>query len=296
MPPSTDPLTAALALAASGLAVLPCHVSEDGACSCGRQDCPSPGKHPRTRHGLHDASTDVRTLRGWWARWPGANVALRTGATPSGGVVVVDVDPRHGGEASLARLLRCHGALPETAEAATGGGGRHLYFAHPGVAVANSAGSCLGPGLDVRGDGGYVLAAPSRHASGAGYRWRSDRAPVELPAWLLRLLVPPPLEPRRRRTPVVRAPGWAGAALAAESGDVAGAADGERNSTLNRAAFSLGQLVGSGDLTEDEVVDALTGAALAAGLGGAEVASTLASGLRAGRARPRQLRPGTGTP
>lgn len=128
----------------------------------------------------------AREVDGWFARWPQANVGIVTGAVS--GLVVADVDARHGGEASLFRLESEHGVLPDTVEALTGGGGRHLYFAHPGGRIANRVG--LLPGLDLRGDGGCVVAPPSVHPSGRRYAWARGRSPDEralapLPAPLL---------------------------------------------------------------------------------------------------------------
>lgn len=128
-------------------------------------------------------------VAGWYRRWPQANVGIVTGALS--GLVVLDVDPRHGGEQSLAEWQREHGPLPQTIEAITGGGGRHLYFSHPGGVIHNRAG--LAAGIDLRGDGGCVVAPPSIHASGKPYRWVEGRAPGEhrlaqLPGWLLALL------------------------------------------------------------------------------------------------------------
>jgi len=122
----------------------------------------------------------------WFDRWPAANVGLVTGRVS--GLVVVDIDPRHGGAASLERMRDEHGQLPRTVEAATGGGGRHLYFAYPGLPVANRVG--ILPGIDLRADGGCVVAPPSLHPSGRRYRWAPGRGPHEvalaaLPGWLL---------------------------------------------------------------------------------------------------------------
>jgi hypothetical protein len=177
-------LAAALAYAAAGLHVFPLHSASAGRCTCGVAECGDVAKHPRTAHGLKDATTDPARIAEWWRRWPTANVAIRTGAVS--GLVVLDVDPRHGGAATLAELERQHGKLPKTARALTGSGGQHIYFRHPGGELRNSAGS-IGDGLDVRGDGGYVVAPPSLHESARRYRWMREleRGLDDWPAWLL---------------------------------------------------------------------------------------------------------------
>jgi hypothetical protein len=125
----------------------------------------------------------------WFRHRRGANVAIGTGAVS--GFVVVDVDAGHDGTASLDALEREHGPLPVTVEAITGGGGRHLYFAHPGGSVPNRV--ALFPGIDVRGDGGCIVAPPSMHVTGRRYAWAPGRAPGEIavapmPAWLHAML------------------------------------------------------------------------------------------------------------
>ncbi len=145
-----DMLAAALEYALAGLPVLPLD-----------------GKVPRNPNGLTGASTDVAVVADWWRRWPTANIGIRTGAVS--GYVVLDVDPRHGGVATLEALRRNHG-LPRSAQVLTGGGGQHHWFRAPGYLLHNSAG-LLGEGLDVRGDGGYVVAPPSVHESGHAYKW-----------------------------------------------------------------------------------------------------------------------------
>lgn len=125
----------------------------------------------------------------WFRQWPDANVGIVTGRIS--GLVVIDVDPVHGGSASLDAIVREHGPLPSGVEAVTGGGGRHLYFGHPGGTVANRAG--VFPGIDVRGDGGCVVAPPSVHESGARYRWvpahgAGERPLPVLPDWAIELL------------------------------------------------------------------------------------------------------------
>jgi hypothetical protein len=101
------------------------------------------------------------------------------------GVMVLDLDPRHSADAGLQELEHKHGSIAETVEAWTGGGGRHLHFAHPGEMLHNRVG--LAPGIDLRGDGGYVVAPPSVHASGASYRWEPSPdvcTLAPLPDWL----------------------------------------------------------------------------------------------------------------
>ena len=193
-------LTAALAYAELGWRVLPLHSVDRGGCSCGRRGCASPAKHPRTRHGLKDASTDERQIKSWWGEWPDANVGVCCGAVNQADdgqaewLLALDVDARHGGLESLASLEAKHGALPDSVRARTGGGGLHILLSSQ-AAIGNSA-SRLAPGLDVRGEGGYIVAPPSRHASGQLYGWEETCNPTcalvaPAPAWLLELLSKP---------------------------------------------------------------------------------------------------------
>lgn len=142
----------------------------------------------------------VEEIHAWFADRPLRNLGIVTGAIS--GLVVLDVDPKHGGDVSLAELVRDHGPLPQTVEAFTGGGGRHLYFAHPGGTVRNQVG--LAAGIDLRGDGGCVVAPPSLHRSGKFYTWRQgyapgERRPAPMPAWLLQTATG---EPQRRGHPL----------------------------------------------------------------------------------------------
>lgn len=178
-------LDAALAYAAAGWRVLPLHTVTEGVCSCGKADCHSPGKHPRTRHGVADATTDEATVRAWWEEAPDASIGLATGAA----FVVLDVDPRNGGDRTLDTLVHVHGALPPTLECATGGGGRHLFFS---VAEPTKS-KKLGDGLDFQGVGKYVVAAPSIHASGKPYTWANDLPMAPLPDWIRELSAVKPI-------------------------------------------------------------------------------------------------------
>jgi hypothetical protein len=181
-------LAAAIQCAEHGWPVLPIHAPDaDGRCSCRKTDCASPAKHPRTRHGLKDASTDPATIESWWSMWPSANVAICTGA--SSGVVVLDADGDAGLD-SLYELQREHGQLPPTLTVKTPSGGQHVYLRRPREPVANSV-RILGPGLDVRGDGGYVLVPPSLGMSGSRYEVDERVNPAPMPGWLRGLLTAP---------------------------------------------------------------------------------------------------------
>jgi Bifunctional DNA primase/polymerase, N-terminal/Primase C terminal 1 (PriCT-1) len=184
-----------------GFRVIPLHFITPDGCTCGRSECDSPGKHPLILRWPENASMASNMIAVWWKRWPSANVGLVTGALS--GVVVLDVDPRHGGHYSLEQLERKHGDLPATVEAETGSGGRHIFFKHPGTRIPNSAG-LLGPGLDVRGDGGYIVAPPSLHSCGRRYTWVPTRHPAHMetspmPPWLLTRLACPSPAPRQPR-------------------------------------------------------------------------------------------------
>jgi hypothetical protein len=192
---SNAPVSHALAYARRGLPVVPIWplVEFRGGliCSCGKGlRCESPGKHPLAplvRHGLSDASTDETVIRNWWESRKNAGVGIACGR-----VVVIDVDPRHGGDRSLEEFERKHGTLPPSWRVITGSGGAHIYFAGSAEtrSIKNSAGQ-LGAGLDVRAAGGYVVAPPSRHVSGRKYMWSITDALAELPPWLITLLQQP---------------------------------------------------------------------------------------------------------
>ena len=164
-------LDAALRYAALGLPVFPCAPAQ---------------KKPITKHGFRDATTDAATVRAWWRASPRANVAMPTGA--ASGLIVIDVDPRNGGDVGIDELETRNGKLPETAMSLTGDGGRHLFLQHPGGYVPCTHGA-LAAGIDVKGDGGYVVMPPSTHPSGNAYTWElssdiADVRPALCPDWL----------------------------------------------------------------------------------------------------------------
>lgn len=185
---------------ARGWHVHPIHSMRDGACSCGVA-CSSPGKHPRTPNGFKDATTDPAILQGWLDQWPDMNIGIATG--PSN-LLVLDVDPAHGGHTSLEALLKRVGdGIMESVRVKTGGNGLHVYY-HGHAGIGNSAGS-LGLGLDTRGAGGYVLAPPSNHKSDGTYEWTTGRSPAQCAL----LPLPPALQAelqKPRAAPVVDTP------------------------------------------------------------------------------------------
>lgn len=132
------------------------------------------GKRPKTRNGFKDATTDAAQVKAWWQQWPNANIGIATGKR-SGGIFVIDLDIDEDkgidGYHTLEDWQRENGKFPETWTAITGRGGYHLYF-HSNSEIKNRAG--IIDGVDVRGDGGYVVAPPSIHSNGNRYEWEYD--------------------------------------------------------------------------------------------------------------------------
>lgn len=163
-------LDAALEYAARGFHVFPCKPK---------------GKKPMVPGGCNAATIDVQKIRQWWSQWPEANIGIATGK--KSGIAVLDIDPRHGGDDALSDIEAKYGKLPETPMSITGGGGRHYFFAYRD-GFRNSANK-ISAGVDTRGDGGYVIAAPSVHENGKPYEWElsSDISEVSLaplPDWI----------------------------------------------------------------------------------------------------------------
>ena len=295
-------LDAALDLAARGFAVFPQHrVTDDGGCTCrAGATCPSPGKHPLASGWRESATTDPQAIRSAWAEHPQANIGILTGS--SSGLVVVDLDGS-AAEDWYGHMLAKHGALcdgplPDGATVRTGRGW-HLYLAlPPGLTIPTLPPGRLGPGVEVRGEGGAVTAPPSRHAVGRRYVWRDPLPDGPLPQprrWFVDLIEQASGRPRRSAAsaPAPRlAPGAGGtpyglAALDGELAELAQAEKGARNIALNTAAFRVGSLAAAGHLDLEHAVPRLTEVALGLGLTEREVRSTLASGLKAGLASPR---------
>ncbi len=179
---------AALVYSRNGKAVFPLHGIRTGLCTCGNPKCENPGKHPRTKHGFKDASTDAAKIREWWTRWPSANIGYAVI-----GHVVIDTDGEDGSRV-LAELEGQYGKLPETLKAKTGRG-EHLYFQADGSRIKPSAGK-FGEHFDIRAVGSYTILPPSVHVSGKRYEWVNRDKPTPLPAAWQQLLG----EPDRRQS------------------------------------------------------------------------------------------------
>ncbi|WP_381796506.1 bifunctional DNA primase/polymerase [Streptomyces niveus] len=235
------------------------------------------------------ASTSPGRIQYCWEFYP-ANIGIATG--PSG-LVVVDLDmPKTNGQSMKgsegtpcgvttfhALCERAGQEVPATYRTRTPSGGQHLYFTAPdGVRLTNTAGK-LGPLIDTRGWGGYVVAPGS--TTPAGDYTVIDPAPVApLPDWLRTLLTPRQVSRALTATPAPhRGSAYATAALRAETANVANAGEGVRNFTLLRAARALGRFVASGNLDRGEVQEALKGAGLAAGLRESECTPVITSAL-----------------
>jgi Bifunctional DNA primase/polymerase, N-terminal len=308
--PSMALRDAALGYASRGIPVLPLHYplprrsglqpvpgdrqpAVGTGCSCRDPGCGQPGKHPLgsvVPHGVKDATCNRARVLAWWTREPQANIGLATGVRFD----VLDVDGPAGAQA-IRELAATHGLHSSGPLVRTGGGGWHYYLAPTGLGNAHPAGLAW---VDWRGRGGYVVAPPSRHASGHRYQWVPGReldAPLaEVPAPLrARLERPPPHQPAK---PVELAaagdnPGerYARAALADELARVATAPKGQRNRQLWESARNLYNLVATGALDHREVHHGLLQAAERCGLLADEprqTRRTLASGRQVGLAHP----------
>ena len=163
---SQSKLAWALEYARRGLHVFPLHSIRNGQCTCGQNCGKNAGKHPRVTGGFKAATIDPKQITSWWTKWPDANIGIATGAIS--GIVVIDIDGPKGLEA-LRQLEAELGPLPPGPTAKTARGS-HRFFGHTGEFTPCSAAD----GLDVRGDGGYVVAPPSDHLSGHVYQWCSD--------------------------------------------------------------------------------------------------------------------------
>jgi len=255
------------------------------------------------------ATTDPGRIGRAWAHTP-YGVGIACGPA---GLLVVDLDTpkvnftmpaewaadgvRDGADVLALLCERAGQPFPATYTVATGNGGLHLYFLHPaGPVLRNTRGETgngLGPLIDTRAHGGYVVAAGTT-VNGRAYRVMCDSDLVTLPDWLAALLRPTVRAARPTARPVLALPAdRRGRYLAAAINDTVArlgqAVQPGRNNACFMAAQTLGQLAASGAITEQQVVDALTPTALAIGLSERETARAIRSGLAFGARRPRRL-------
>lgn len=291
--------------AVQGWRVIPLHhITPAGSCSCGNpgkvadHDRRQGGKHPVHKAWQETGTTDVGTIRSWFASRPRANVGIVTGR--ASGIFVLDIDPDNGGDEALLKLEAEFGDMPATWYVETGSGGGHFYYNYPDFDVTNATKALRDrgiKGIDIRGDGGQVVAAPS--VSGKGPYTSTKLPVVDAPAWLLDILRPKPRTEQVESRPVTietgRLDAYTEKALRDECELIATAVDGDQNNTINAAAFNIGQLVGAGALSESEARQALLSAARAGNHPEGRARPTIESGLRAGMAEPRRPWPPVGS-
>lgn len=220
----------------------------------------------------------------WWTSRAAANIAIATGAISR--LFVLDCDSR---QACLEVKAR---GIPPTRIAATGKGA-HIYFSYPDFPVGNRTN--LLAGVDIRGNGGYVVAPPSIHPSGKAYGWHREAPIADAPIWLLDMLRPKSTggASKSRQASIqylASTPAWARAALQYETEAIRTGAPGNQNNCLNRAAYKMGQLIAMGMIDRPTVERALLDAAvsLSARDGESQTIRTIQSGLNAGLSNPRK--------
>jgi len=278
------PLAAALAYAALGWPVFWLGKSKRPVVNC--KACPKGGHDPAdcghlTCHGFHAATTSPERIAAMRRAVPGGLLAIRTGQ--ASGLAVIDIDPRNGGQID-------HELMTPTAAVATGGGGWHLYYRHPGGPLLPDLPGH--PGVDVKADGGYTVAPPSVHpGTGKPYQWAARRAMSEMPPALRAALTrpePPPVPavPAAARTTPQRAAGAGGisdpaALLASHLRAIQNAPEGTRRRTLYGAARGVARMVTAGAITETEAVAALTAAGRAASQTDRDIHSAITAAFQA---------------
>lgn len=300
---AVTPLSVAHNYIRQGVPVFPCRAqNEEGVDLATGEIVDWPEKSPYTSNGLKGASRSTRIVDILFGeRHPTAAIGVPTGS--SLGAWVLDLD-RHGdrdGHTWLADMEDLHGKLPPTARASTANGGTHIFFRH--VDGVRNRGA-IAPGVDTRGEGGYVLAPGSVMVDGRRYAWidhDGDDLPefADAPEWLLDLVVakaPPPVT--AERSDYVYSPGgsheiYVERAIEAETAILARALVGGRGTQVNKSAFSLGTLVGAGALDRSTAESELFSAAVACGVvkedGEREIRLKIKRGLEAGMKQPRQL-------
>ncbi|KAA3504382.1 ATPase [Rhizobium rhizogenes] len=246
-------------------------------------------KTPLTPNGFKGATLNRPLIERMWTKYPDAAVGLPTGEKT--GFFALDIDNKPGGANGfdwLSEMEAEHGPLPDTARVTSPNGGLHIYFKY---VVGTRNRGALGAGVDIRSEGGYVLAAGSTMANGRSYKWETDtREVADAPAWLLDLLLPKSA-PAHTQYSLSAATNnaYVDAAVDRELADLAGAPMGTRNNALNDAAFSIGTIVGAGALSEGEARALLQDVARGWGRDWSRCCKTIENGLKAGIQNPRHI-------
>lgn len=181
-----------------GLGVIPIYEPVNGKCSCGNSECRAPGKHPRIKEWQKNFATTREQIIDWFERWPNTNIAIVTGKYPT----VIDYDFQNGGEDSYEKIKGLIGES-NTPTVVTGRG-FHQYFCNEGDPLGSKIG--LLPGVDIKSDGGYVVAPPSRHFLGTAYEWKTDKTifnmnPADFPLSVLSLKTKQNSQPKNELVP-----------------------------------------------------------------------------------------------
>lgn len=250
-------------------------------------------KSPYTSNGLRGATTTRRIIERWWADNPAALVGIPTGARAGFFVLDLDVKPDADGHDWLRDREEEYGELPATRHVRTANGGTHVFFNH--VDGVRNRGT-LGPAVDIRGEGGYIIGAGSVMTDGRAYTVIDDSPIADAPDWLLELVLPKPAK-ATSTTPYAGAPqtndAYVDSAVDQELRQLAGTGQGGRGYALNASAFNLGQFVASGALAQADAEAGLYAAAVSNGLlatdGEREVWAKIRRGIAAGARSPRQI-------
>jgi hypothetical protein len=250
-----------------------CRTSDHDPATCGHLTC----------HGFYAATTDPARVAAIVAAVPRGQLAVRTGAVS--GLLVVDVDPQHGGTASLAYLV-ARQLVPRTLYVRTGSWGTHLYYRHPGQQMPSRP-MPAHPGIDIKADGGYIVLPPSiHHRTGRPYQWgHGPTDPAEMPPALVTACLPSPaLSPTPQTSPTPTQPGGGishpNKLLAAHLDAVRRAAEGHRRTTLYGAARGVARMVAAGAIDHTAAVAALTDVGREAEQTDREIRAAIAGGFR----------------
>ncbi len=285
-----QPLDLALQYVADGWKVFPCRSAAEEYSDPHTGEIITLGeKTPLTSNGFKGATRYRRIIERWWSDWPDAAIGLPTGSAI--GFFALDIDNKPGGANGfewLAEMEAEHGPLPQTARVTSPNGGLHIYFKY---VVGTRNRGALGAGVDIRSEGGYVLAAGSVMHDGRAYKWVDDtREIADAPAWLLDLLLPKSAPAHTAYTASVNTnSAYVDAAVDQELRDLSAVPMGNRNNALNDAAFSLGTFVGAGALPESEARALLQDVARGWGRDWTRCCKTIENGLKAGILNPRHI-------